>query len=104
MTIKVKNLNFAYHQKDIFKDVNFSLPTGSFTLLTGSNGSGKSTLLKLIAHLLPAGKAIVRPKNWTMIFQDPTSHFVMPTALEELIFSLENLTISSTLAKKRLPK
>lgn len=102
MTIKLDNVNFNYHKKTIFKNLSVSLPTGSFTLLTGNNGSGKSTLLKLISHLLPSAGTITRPDNWTMIFQDPTSHFVMSTPLEELVFTLENLNLAPTLAQKKI--
>lgn len=35
-------------EPEILRDVDFSLPRGSFHFLTGASGSGKSTLLKLI--------------------------------------------------------
>lgn len=38
-------------QKDALSDVNFHLPKGEMSFLTGHSGAGKSTLLKLIAGI-----------------------------------------------------
>jgi cell division transport system ATP-binding protein len=35
-------------EPEVFRDISFELPRGSFHFLTGASGSGKSTLLKLI--------------------------------------------------------
>jgi ATP-binding cassette, subfamily B, bacterial len=35
-------------------DISFTVPTGSFTVITGQIGSGKSTLLRAVLGLLPA--------------------------------------------------
>lgn len=37
---------------DLYKDLSFSIPTGTFASLMGASGSGKSTLLNLIAGLV----------------------------------------------------
>lgn len=54
--VKVTSLNQEFTLKNgskvpILKDVNFSIPTGSFTIIYGQSGSGKSTLLHLLAGL-----------------------------------------------------
>ena len=36
---------------DILQDLSFSVPAGSFVVLTGNSGSGKSTILRLLAGL-----------------------------------------------------
>ena len=46
MDVQVKNLCFNY-EKEVLKDISFSLTKGSFVALLGVNGSGKSTLLKI---------------------------------------------------------
>ena len=53
--IEVLNLSAFYGTKCIFKDISFSLKSGSFTALCGKNGAGKSTLLNLMAGIVPAG-------------------------------------------------
>lgn len=46
--LEIKNLNFAYEDKNILRNINFEVSEGSFTALIGKNGAGKSTLLNLI--------------------------------------------------------
>lgn len=47
--IEVKNLHFGYKSKrNLFSELNISLPSGSIIGLLGRNGEGKSTLMKLI--------------------------------------------------------
>lgn len=61
-TIDVAHLTFSHQTgaDPVLKDLNFSLPPGSRTLLIGANGAGKSTLLQLLAgkRLLPAGTSV----------------------------------------------
>lgn len=46
--ICAENLQFAYDRELVFSDASFSLPKGSFTVITGQSGIGKSTILKLL--------------------------------------------------------
>jgi zinc/manganese transport system ATP-binding protein len=57
------HLEAGYHPgKPILKDVDFSIPVGSYCAVIGSNGSGKSTFLKVIAGLLkPLKGNLVHP-------------------------------------------
>lgn len=50
--VVVEHVSFAYDDHVVLKDVSFTLPQGSMTILLGSSGSGKSVLLKLILGLL----------------------------------------------------
>ena len=52
MILKIKNLNFSYHQKALLKNINLELENNAFIGILGPNGSGKSTLLKLILNNL----------------------------------------------------
>lgn len=52
--IRVQNLNAAYGNKPVLKDISFSLPAGTLTGLLGPNGSGKTTLMSVAAGVLPA--------------------------------------------------
>ncbi len=45
-------LQFPGTDKPIFENINFSIPTGSYTALTGPSGSGKSCLTKCMLRLL----------------------------------------------------
>ena len=52
--IQIENISFKYFNSNnyIFKNINFSIPKNTHTIIIGPNGSGKSTLLGLIAGVL----------------------------------------------------
>ena len=50
--LEVKNLDKNFGNKEILKDINFSITNGRIVGLLGKNGAGKSTLIKLINDLL----------------------------------------------------
>ena len=50
--LKLKNVNFAYDQDPILKNINFEIEKGQNVSIIGESGCGKSTLLKLIYGLL----------------------------------------------------
>ena len=50
--IFVENLDVAYEDKYIIKNMNLEIPKGKITMIIGSNGCGKSTLLKSIARII----------------------------------------------------
>lgn len=49
--IELKNLSFAYKEKNVLNKVNLQIPGDSVTAFVGPSGSGKSTIAKLIASL-----------------------------------------------------
>ncbi|WP_409525508.1 ABC transporter ATP-binding protein [Nitrincola sp. MINF-07-Sa-05] len=60
MSIAIKGLSFSYGKRQALKDLDFSLPDGSFTALLGPNGAGKTTLLSLLTRLLGLQQGEVR--------------------------------------------
>jgi len=56
-TIKINNISVAVQGDDrqLLKDVSFSLPPGTITALLGPSGAGKSTLLNVLCGQLPDG-------------------------------------------------
>ena len=63
--LEVKNINKTFDNKEILKDINFSITGGKIIGLLGRNGAGKSTLIKLINDLLTpdSGEILVNGKN-----------------------------------------
>jgi len=63
--LEVKNINKTFDNKEILKDVNFSITGGKIIGLLGRNGAGKTTLIKLINDLLTpdSGEILVNGKN-----------------------------------------
>ena len=53
--ILVKNLTFAYPGKteNVFSNISFSIPKGSFVGIVGPSGSGKTTFVDILLGLLP---------------------------------------------------
>ncbi len=54
--LQVKNVYKAFGNKQVLKDVTFSVESGRIVGLLGKNGTGKSTLIKLINDLLTIDK------------------------------------------------
>ena len=46
--LTVENLAMSFEQKELFKGLDFTVPTGAVVGIIGSNGVGKSTLFKVI--------------------------------------------------------
>jgi ATP-binding cassette subfamily B protein len=58
------------------RDISFTLPRGSFTVITGKIGSGKTTLLRVLLGLLPAAGGEIR---WNgRLITDPATFFTPP--------------------------
>jgi len=47
--IKLSNINFAYQDEPLFRNLSLSIDGNKLTCLLGSSGSGKTTILRLIA-------------------------------------------------------
>ena len=64
--IEFKSVDFNYQDKEIFKNLNISIPMGSRMILTGQNGIGKTTFFKLINGLIelkPSSGYIIRDER-----------------------------------------
>lgn len=66
-TIEFKNVTFAYPnaEKQVLKNISFSVKKGEKISIVGLNGAGKSTLVKLICRMYKAdsGEILVNGKN-----------------------------------------
>ncbi|RKD24525.1 iron-dicitrate transporter ATP-binding subunit [Ammoniphilus oxalaticus] len=51
-TLAAKELNIAYGNVPIVKDLTLNIPEGKITTIIGSNGCGKSTILKTLARII----------------------------------------------------
>ncbi len=52
MSIEVQNLSFSYGDRQVLKNISFSVGKGEFLSILGPNGVGKSTLFRCVLGLL----------------------------------------------------
>ena len=48
--IKVEKLSYAFPEKDLYKEVSFTIEDGQHVVLIGSNGTGKTTLVDILLN------------------------------------------------------
>jgi zinc transport system ATP-binding protein len=58
--IECQNLSFAYEEKTVVRDLNFSVEAGDYLCIAGENGSGKSTLIKGLLGLIRPAQGTIR--------------------------------------------
>ncbi len=68
--LEVENLIYSYGQKDVLKEIAFSLGEGETLFIIGPNGSGKTTLLKCLNGILkPKGAIFVDKLDFSKLSQ-----------------------------------
>lgn len=92
MSILVKDLNFAYGDNKVLRDMDLFVETGEKVGIIGVSGGGKSTLLKLLAGLYPCDGGIIevngarKPedirKHVAMVMQNP---MLFPASIKDNI-------------------
>ena len=96
MRVKVNNLNFAYGQKVVLSDINFSLNTGETLAIVGRNGTGKTTLVKCILKLLKVPPKTIflddidineirKFHNIAYVPQKPEFNYEFPITVKEIL-------------------
>lgn len=57
--LKIENLQKAYGDRQVLKDLTFQIPPGDVYGLLGANGAGKTTTINLICNLLKADRGSI---------------------------------------------
>lgn len=109
--IRLKDINFTYQTglPLVLKNINITIPAGSFVSIIGSTGVGKTTLLDLITrHYRPMeGEVMIGQTN----VNDLSSHFlseeIAVVSQKVILFTntiYENLTLGETFDKNDVEK
>ena len=99
--IEVRGLVTYYGDREILKDISFSIARGKITVILGGSGCGKSTLLKhLIGLLRPArGQILVNGKDITVSSDDELDEFRKKIGISfQGAALLNSMTISDNVA------
>jgi len=121
--IQIKNYSWQYmNSSDLaLRNINLEIEEGKFIGIIGPNGSGKTTLAYSLDALIPGqyngikqgevfvyGKEVEKyakgelQKSVGVVFSDPESQFTAMTVEDELVFGMENLSLSIPEIKERL--
>ena len=97
-TIEVQIQKFSYGNVQVLKQIQFTVPEGTFCVLLGQNGAGKSTLLKLMLGEISLdeqgairlfGQNVCQFHSWTKISYVPqggmASYQNFPASVEEIV-------------------
>ena len=93
-----ENLSFSYGKKEVLKNLNLKLFSGSLTALTGICASGKSTFLKIAEGFIQPNSgtifAISKPKVLTQNSTDTKENLTFLSAGERLKLCIEEFCSS----------
>jgi energy-coupling factor transport system ATP-binding protein len=118
--------DFSYHYPKGGKgldNINLSIPSGSFTVLTGANGGGKTSMCLAMTGLVPhffggrmAGRVLIRGQETTnrpvaetaqhvgLVMEDYESQLVSLTVFDEVAFAMENQGVAASEIRERVAK
>ena len=87
--IKIFEVNKAYGEQVLFKDLSLNINRGEKIGIVGRNGHGKSTLFQMILGEVGIDSgSITVPKNYRIGYMQQHLHFTKPTVVEEASLGL----------------
>lgn len=88
-SIHISNLSFSYDEEPVLRQVELSIPAGSFIGITGGTGAGKSTLLNLLAgfYSLPPGNIAINEQDLAELDADAHRRRLAMVPQEGRLFS-----------------
>ena len=95
--IKINNLDFAYNNTQVFKNISLEFEKGNIYGLLGENGVGKTTLLKLICGLQ-------KPQHGSVTVDGLTPSMRQPEFLQNVYFLPEEVITEDTTPEKFIQK
>ena len=95
--IKINNLDFAYKNTQVFKNISLEFQKGNIYGLLGENGVGKTTLLKLICGLQ-------KPQHGSVTVDGLTPSMRQPEFLQNVYFLPEEVITEDTTPEKFIQK
>lgn len=102
MSISVSSLKKSYKNKEVLKDVNFSVPSGTIYALLGSNGAGKTTTIRILTTQIKADSGEIKIEGYDVLKSPQKVHEVISltgqfSAVDDALTGKENLVIMGKL-------
>jgi len=76
-TLQVQNINLAFADRDLLKDINFTVNTKTRCALVGGNGEGKSTLLKIVCSQIKPDFGLITKTKQMIVSYLPQSNIIL---------------------------
>ncbi|SNS86449.1 amino acid ABC transporter ATP-binding protein [Rhodococcoides kyotonense] len=89
--LEVRSLKKSFGTLDVLKDVSFSVPPGTVTVIIGPSGSGKTTVLRALNALDPADSGTIRIGDVSVDFSGSTTQLRAFRAQSGMVFQQHNL-------------
>jgi len=116
--VDIYNLSFSYpNDKQVLKEIDFSVTRGEVLGIIGPNGAGKSTLLfhlnglyKGTGRVTILGMESTKPNlrkiraKVGLVFQDPNDQLFMPTVRDDIAFGPINMKMTREEIEKRITR
>ena len=86
--ISLENITKTYGEKELFKQINFTIGESDRVGLIGVNGTGKSSLLKIVAGIdLPDAGEIIAPKDYSVSYAEQEPKLDEQLTILEQVFA-----------------
>jgi len=118
-SVNLREVSYTNNKDELLSKISLNLGHEEKIAIIGSNGSGKSTLLKIIAGLVSPSNGYVEVfhnkitslkefkkyrDDIAYLPQDVANHFLCPTVIEDVIFSLRARGETEEIALKKADK
>ncbi|MBN8827579.1 MAG: energy-dependent translational throttle protein EttA [Sphingobacteriia bacterium] len=104
IVIKAEQINKAFGEKTVIKDLTFDIPPAAIVGIIGPNGAGKTTLFKMITeHEKPDTGSFVVGESVKLGYVDQSRDSLNneKTVWEEISLGLEDMEVGKTVVKSR---
>ena len=98
--IKLKDVTFGYHEKEVLHGINLEIREGTVNALVGPSGSGKSTIARLVASLwdVSGGSITLGGVDIRKLTQDDYHRYIAYVSQDNFLFDttvMENIRMGN---------
>lgn len=107
--IELKNVSFAFHERQVLKNINLEIPKGKKIAIVGVSGAGKSTFIQLLMRFFDVenGEILVDGINVKNIQQQDLRHLMALVTQQTTLFNdtvSNNISLGKTADETQIEK